>query len=167
MRLYNQTKHNLRWDMSGHVFTAEPWGHVHVPDEFVDAVKSRGLPLDIAPVPPEARAKVRIADQAAADQEAPLRALKAQLDDAQASERSAKEELERMSVELSKARADLRSEQEQALNMLSEIERMKADLDAANKLVAEHAAKAAASEERAIKAEAVKAETEAAPKKKS
>jgi hypothetical protein len=159
MRAFNQTKNRLGWSMAGVRYECEPWESVELKDPLYAAARKLGIPLDVAPVAPELRAAVRIAEERQASQEAPLHALKALADSAQASERAAKEELGRLSVELSQARSDLREANERLVRMRDELARIKADREAAEALVSETAAQATAAEERAIKAEALHAES--------
>jgi chromosome segregation ATPase len=158
MRLHNQGKNALSWDMGGERFSCEPWGAIEIPDALVSAVRSRGLPLDVTPVAPELRAQVRVADERAASDAAPLLALRKQADDAQASERAAKAEVEALSVELSAERGKLRDAREQNAELAKKLKAAAADKEAAERLLTEASAQATASEERAIKAEALLAE---------
>lgn len=159
MLLYNQTKKHLSWKM-GEQFECAPWGHVSIPDELVDAVKGRGLPLDVTPVAPELRAQARVEDQQSADREAPLHALRKAADEAQASERSAKAEVERLQISLGEATA-ARAVAEKALAEKSdELSRAMSEKAAAEGLLAEAGSQATASEERALKAEALLAEAQ-------
>jgi hypothetical protein len=158
MRLFNQGKNQLGWSMGGVGFSCEPWGVVEVPDEFIESVKSRGLPLDVAPVAAELRAQVRIADEQAGAREAPLLALRQQADDAAASERAAKEELARCSSELTAARDELRRARDQIGTLEADLKRVTADKASAERLMSEHADKAAEADAGRIKAEALLAE---------
>lgn len=167
MRLFNQSKNQLGWSMNGERYGCEPWGPVEVPDELVAAVKSRGLPLDVAPVAVELRAQARIADEQAEAAEAPLRALRQQCDDAQASERSAKEELARLSSELTAARDELRRERDRAAKLEVELKRVSADKDSAEALMSEQAKKAAEADAARIKAEALLTERTKSPKQQA
>lgn len=155
MRLFNQSKNQLGWSMGGENYSCEPWGPIEVSDELVPAVKSRGLPLDVAPVAVELRAQARIADEQAEAKEAPLRALRQQCDDAQAAERSAKEELARLSSELTATRDELRRERSSTAKLATELERVRADKDSAETLMSEQAKKAAEADAGRIKAEAL------------
>lgn len=166
MRLYNQTKKHLSWKMGEH-FECAPWGHVSVPDELLDAVKSRGLPLDVTPVAPELRAQARVEDQQNADREAPLHALRKAADEALASERSAKAEVERLQVALGAAN-EARSAAEKALAEKSEeLARALSEKSAAESLLTESASQATAAEERALKAEALLADGKPSKPEKS
>jgi hypothetical protein len=166
MRLYNQTKNQLGWSLGGKKLEAEPWGPVDIPDALAAAVRKMGLPLGIAPVAPEHRALVRVADEQAAAAAEPLRVLKAAADAAQAGERAAKEELERMSVELGSVRGELRQARESITDLKGRLKQALADKGAAEALLSETAANAEASEARAIKAEAMRGEKPAQPKAK-
>ncbi|HEY3497131.1 MAG TPA: hypothetical protein VGK73_20675 [Polyangiaceae bacterium] len=166
MRLFNQTKNALAWSMGGQSFTCEPWGPVDIPDELVPAAKSRGLPLDVAAMAPEVRAQVRVADERAAADQAPLLALKAQAENAQAGEREAKRELEAMSVELSRVRGELRAANETVESQRGQLQRVTADKEAAEQLMSAAEQKATAAEAKAIRAEALLAEKTEKPKAK-
>jgi hypothetical protein len=90
MKLYNQTKNNLRWDLSLTTYTCQPYGEVEVPDMFVLHCKKRGLPLDVTPVAPEVKANKSLeaaTEQAKKDE---VFALQKQLAEAIASEGVAK-----------------------------------------------------------------------------
>ena len=88
MRLYNQTKTRLAWAMGGTAYEAEPWGSVDLPDGLARAAQKLGVPLGEVPIPPEERAQVRIAEERAAADAAPLRALEARATKAEAAERA-------------------------------------------------------------------------------
>lgn len=166
MRLFNQTKNELAWSMGGQAYGCEPWGSLEVPDELVPACRSRGLPLDVAPVSPEARAQVRVADERAAADQAPLLALKAQAENAQAGEREAKRELESASVEISRLRSELRAANELADSLRDQLARVTSDKDAAEQLMSAAEQRATEAEAKAIRAEALLTE-QAKPKGKS
>ena len=58
MLLHNQSPNALRWEMAPHGwFECQPWGAVDVPEKLVDAAKKLGLPLGMAPVAPEQKAR--------------------------------------------------------------------------------------------------------------
>lgn len=163
MRLHNQTKKHLSWKM-GEQFECAPWGHVIVPDEMVSAVKSRGLPLDVTPVAPEMRAQARVEDQQAAEREAPLHALRKAADEALAGERTAKEEVERLQIELSQANEARREAESLLVAKNGELSRALSDKAAAESLLVDASSLATASEERALKAEALLGETQKSSK---
>jgi hypothetical protein len=158
MRLFNQTKNQLRWSMGGKVYEAGPWDSVEIPDQFGPAARKLGLPLAVAPVAPETRAQVRVADESAAAAQEPLRLLRKAADEAQAGERAAKEELERLSVELSAARAAHAQCSAELDRTREQLARANSDREAAERLLTETAAGAEASEARAVKAETLMAE---------
>lgn len=158
MRLFNQGKYPLKWTMSGQAFECEPWGLVDVPDELVGSVKSRGLPLDITPVPHEQRAQARIADDQAAASDSALRAIHEKARRAEAAERIAKEELGACQGEVSRLNKELREAYQANEKLNDDVARLKADKKAAEDLLSEEARKATEAEERAIRAEALHAE---------
>lgn len=166
-RLYNQTKNALSWKMGDppEVYECEPWGSVDIADDLVWAAHSRGLPLDITPVAPELRARTRVADEQAANQDAPLRALKEAAEAAEASERAAKLELGRVQVELNEAREALRESNELVTKLGRDLGQAKSDKDAAESLLVESGAQATASEERAMRAEAMLSDAQKSPAK--
>lgn len=96
MKLYNQTKNALRWDLSMTVYTCAPYGEVEVPDMFVMSCKARGLPLDVTPVAPEVKANESLEGASEAAKKDQIFALQKSLGEAVASEKVAK-------IELSKA----------------------------------------------------------------
>lgn len=163
MRLYNQTKKPLSWKMDGEIYECESWGAILIPDEIVYAVKARGLPLDVTPVAPELRAQERIADQHAANRDAPLHALKKAVDDAQAAQRAAKAEVESLQVELSKAREHGHDLAEQLTAKGDALARAVSEKEAAESLLSEAGKRATDAEERAIRAEAMLAELQKEP----
>lgn len=167
MRLFNQTKNALSWEMGGVRYTCEPWSSVELDDALVSHARSRGLPLDVAPVAPETRAQVRVADERAAADQAPLLALKKAADDAQAAEREAKRALEQLSVDLSNARGQLREANQIIESQRGQIQRLTADKEAAEQLMSAAEQKATEAEARAIKAEALHAERAERPKGKA
>lgn len=159
MRLFNQTKNQLRWDMNGALYECEPWGPVELPDELVAAAKSRGLPLDLVATAPEIRAHERIADERAVADQAPLLALRKEADEAKARETAAVDALERCQADLASARRSLIESDTLVEQLQDKLRRMTADKDAAEKLFSEASAQATESEARAIKAEALLSET--------
>jgi hypothetical protein len=163
MRLYNQTKHNLSWKIDGVQYECEAWGPIRIPDELLYAIKSRGLPLDVTPVAPEHRAQARIADQEESDREKPLLALKKAADEAQANERSAKQEVERLQVELGAANDTVRELRDIVTVAREECNRLTGEKVAAESLLSEAGKRATDAEERAIKAEALLAELQKEP----
>lgn len=165
MLLFNQSKNQLSWDMNGVVYGCEPWGTVDVPDEFVPAVRSRGLPLGPVQVAPEIRAQERIAEEQAAATQAPILALRKEADEAKARERAAVEELERTQAERDQARKALREAQAETDAVKARLQRSEADRIAAEKLLSDASAQATESEARAIKAEALLAERSKKPDK--
>lgn len=158
MRLFNQSKHQLGWSMGGQSFTCEPWGSVDVPEELVGAAKSRGLPLGPVQVAPEVRAHVRIAEERAAADQAPLLALRKEADEALAREKAAIAELERCQGDLARLNRDYRETNERIATLTDKLARAEADKAAAETLLSETSAQATASEARAIKAEALLSE---------
>lgn len=158
MRLFNQTKNALSWSMGGVTYSCQPWGPVSVPDDLVGAVRSRGLPLGMAPVERETRAKVLIADEEAQARDAPLIQLRKQLEDAQDKAKAAEQELERMSAELSAVRDELRTEKAQVAELQEQALALKADKESAEALMSEQAQKAVEADAARIKAEAQVAE---------
>ena len=155
MRFYNQTARALRWDMSGEIYECEPWGSVEVDPSLEVAVRSRGLPLERTRVPPEIRAQERIATEQKAADEAPLKALKEAAERAQAQELETKRELERTQVELSEANQKLNAMGKALDELKAAYDRLASDKEATEKMLSEAAQKAAESEERALKAEAL------------
>jgi hypothetical protein len=165
-RLYNQSKNQLGWSMGGVAYSCEPWGVVEIADELVSAAVSRGLPLGPVQVSPEERAQVRIADERAASDQAPLLALKAQLEQAQASEREARAELGRVSVDLSTAKNALREAGELNEKLGDKVRRLESDKAAAEQLLTEADKRATDAEARAIKSEALLTERDKPKKQK-
>jgi hypothetical protein len=155
MRLFNQTKNSLSWSMGGVAYSCEPWGAVEVSDELVDIARRRGLPLDVAPVAPEARAKQRISDEQEASKENATIALKGKLDDAVAALEAAKGELGSVQVALSEARNQLRLSGEENARLQTQVGSLLADKEAAEQLLAHESARATDAEARAIRAEAL------------
>lgn len=100
MKLYNQTKNALSWNLSLTRFTCEPYGEVEVPDILVEHCKVRGLPLAVTPVVPEVRA-ARLAEGATdAAKRDEVTNLHKQLTESVAAEKLAKIELEKKLAEI-------------------------------------------------------------------
>lgn len=100
-RLYNQTNKALDWSMGGKKFACSPFDHVDIPDELVEACKSRHLPLAVTPIPPEAKAKTTLAVEQDLARKDEVRLLKIELDDAKAREAIAKKTAENLQADLS------------------------------------------------------------------
>lgn len=103
MRLFNQTKNNLAWSMGGEAFACEPYGSLVVDDALLEPIRSRGLPLGVAPVPPEVKAVQRVAEAEADSKNGELATLRAAVVTAQAEANAARQEVELASVATSRA----------------------------------------------------------------
>lgn len=103
MKLHNQSKNSLRWEMSKRVYTCEPWGSVEVPDQLVELCKSRRLPLAVTPVAPETKASVLVADERRAAEAAEVNQLKARVAELESGMAAASEELDRAQRERTQA----------------------------------------------------------------
>lgn len=169
MRLFNQTKNQLRWSMGGQSYEADPWGTVtpEIPDGLVSVTKSMGLPLSSGPAEPAQRARQQVADDAAERSKQALFALRKQVDEAAATERYAREQLDARDIELSTVRSELRELKQRYDQLRDKLTAAKDDAKAAEGLLAEQSAKAAAAEERAIKAEALLHEHKTKPAKRT
>jgi hypothetical protein len=121
-KLYNQSKHPLKWTINMTTYTCDAYGPVDVPDMFVVHCKTRGLPLDVTPVAPEVRAQDGLAAATQAAKADELLNLRHECELLKASERTAKMELER-------ALADLASAKEQAGNASGAASELKKQLD--------------------------------------
>jgi hypothetical protein len=156
MLQFNQTKHALKWRMSGHTFTCEPWGSIDLEPWQAEACKRRGLPLGPAPVDPEVRATRRLAEEQEEASKGAFQALKREADEAKGAARASKEQLDATLVELDTERGKTRLLRDKVAKCEQRISELEADAKAAEQLIQETAKAAAQSEERAIKAEAVK-----------
>lgn len=167
MLAFNQTKHDLSWSLAGQKYSCEAWGSVDVPEELWPACKKLGLPLDVASVPPELRAQVRIEDERKASDDSALHALKERAEMAEASARSLKDELQRNIVELAESRGETKRANDEILALKSALARANADKKAAEEMLDAEAKRATDAEAKAIKAEALATERKAEPKKKT
>lgn len=159
MLLFNQTKNALSWSMSGQTFACEPWGSIDLADDLATLSRKRGVPLDVAPVPPEHRAQQRVADERRASDDSVLLAMKDRAEAAEAAARSAREELGRVKTELSESRGDTKRVTAELETRTSELARALADKKTAEELLDQEAKRATDAEAKAIKAEALLAET--------
>lgn len=155
MLLHNQSKQALSWSMSGKTFKCDAWGSIDIPDKFVAACKSRGLPLGPSPVAPEIRAKRKVEDDRLATDDSAVRAIANERDEAKANLESARAELEKASVEISNARSEAEKLKKSCADLHRQLNDAKAAKEAAEKLAAAAQNAAAKSEERALKAEAL------------
>lgn len=166
MRLFNQTKNHLSWSMGGAAYACEPWGAVDIPEELVAPAKARGLPLDVAPVAPDSRAKQRIADEEAAAKQNATIALQRKLEEANAALDSAKREIGALHAQCSEAKSALRLSEKEVSKLNARIATLLADKEAAEQLLAHESARATDAEERAIRAEATLTEPQKPTKAK-
>jgi hypothetical protein len=155
MLLFNQAVKPLKWHMSGAWYSAEPWGSVEVPDDLVEATKSRGIPLAATPIAPDSRARARVVEQEQAASEAVLVQLKNRADEAEKDSRDARAAADKSAVAMSEAQDALRREREAHAKTKAELAQARADARAADALLSEQAAAASKAEERAIAAEAL------------
>ena len=158
MLAFNQTKHPLSWALSGQKFACEPWGSIDIPGELWGACVRLGLPLDVAPVPPERRAKERVEDERKASDDSVLLALKDRVAAAEAAARTIKEELERTKIELSDARSETTRIRAENDKLVADIVRIQADKKTAEDLLDDAAKRATDAEAKAIRIEALASE---------
>ncbi len=139
MKLYNQTRNALRWDLSMTTYTCEPYGEVEVPDMFVMHCKKRGLPLDVTPVAPEIKANksIEAATESAKNDE--IVALQKTISEAVASEKVAKTELEKALVGAEKFKSEKIAIEVSLAESKSKYESLVADHAALTKLADEQA----------------------------
>jgi len=94
MRLFNQGSSRLRWTMGGRAFECAPYGEVDVPESLVPFIKSRGLPLDVTPLPDEVKASKKAFEAKRQAESSEVISLKRQLGESRAAEKGAKDALE-------------------------------------------------------------------------
>ena len=165
MLAFNQSQHTLSFSTGGVKFSCEPWGSVDIPDEFWGACVRMGLPLDIASVPPEKRAQVRVADERKASDEAIVHALREQAEAAEAVSRNLRTELQAKISELSEVRSEAKKLTEERDGLKSQLARALSDKKTAEELLDAEAKRATDAETRVIKTEALLAErSKAQPK---
>lgn len=164
MLAFNQTKHDLTWSLAGQKYSCEAWGSVDVPEELWSACKRLGLPLDVASVPPELRAQVRIEDERKASDDSALHALKERAEKAEVTARSLKGELERTITERDEARGDTKRALGTIEELRSQLARANADKATAEEMLDAEAKRATDAEAARIKAEALLAEKSKQPK---
>ncbi len=164
MLAFNQTKHDLSWSLAGQKYACEGWGSVDVPEELWPACKRLGLPLDVASVPPELRAQVRIEDERKASDDSALHALKDRADKAEATARSLKGELERTITERDEARGGAKQALAEIEALKSKLARAEADKKTAEEMLDTEAKRATDAEAARIKAEALLSERSKQPK---
>ena len=162
MKLFNQTDKNLRWDLAGKTFSCEPYGSVEVEHELVEHIKTRGLPLGVSSVTPEAKADVSLKHASDAARKDEIAGLQKQLTVAVANEKSVNEELEKSlasNVSLAEEKAGV------SLELASVSEKYKQLVDdhgALNKLFEEQAKELAIKKEELERARAVVSEVKKA-----
>lgn len=137
MKLFNQIKRPLSWDMGGVKYACEGFGPVDIPDHLVEICKRRGLPLDVSPVPAETRAQRRVSEEIEAARSDDLKLLKDEALAAKASEAAAKGELAKCQVELSAANERCRKLVDELEQACSERDSAHADVKATEALLAE------------------------------
>lgn len=168
MLAFNQTKHDLSWSLAGQKYSCEAWGSVDVPETLWPACKQLGLPLDVASVPPELRAQVRIEDERRASDDSALHALKDRAEKAEATARSLKGDLERTITERDEARGETKRAVSAIEDLRSQLTRANADKKTAEEMLDAEAKRATDAEAARIKAEALLAErNKPEPKKKT
>lgn len=140
MKLFNQIKQPLSWGMGDTRFTCEGFGAVDVPDHLVDLCKSRGLPLDVSPVPAETRAQRRVSEEIEAARSDDLKLLKDEVSAAKAAEATAKGELAKCQVALSEVNERCRKLVGELEQACSERDSAHADVKATEALLAESTA---------------------------
>lgn len=137
MKLFNQIKQPLSWDMGGRRYACEGFGPVDVPDHLAELCKRRGLPLDVSPVAPETRAQRRVGEEIEAARSDDLKLLKNEALAAKAAEAAAKSELAKCQVALSEANDRCRKLVGELEQACSERDSAYADVKATEALLAE------------------------------
>ena len=155
MRLHNQTKKPLRFHLGSLLVECDGWGGVDIPDQLVPFCERRGLPLGPIPVPPERRARQKVADAEQGARSDEVTALRDAVREAQESESAAKSELEKTQLALGEAGAAILGLEAKVAELGEDIGSLESDKAAAESLLTETAAKATESEERALRAEAL------------
>lgn len=158
MLAFNQSQHTLSFSAGGQKYGCEPWSSVEIPDELWAACVRMGLPLDIAAVPPEKRAKVQIEEERKTSEEAALFALKERAEAGEARAASLHDDLQKKIVELSDARAEIKRLTTECDGLRAQLERTASDKKTAEELLDAEAKRATAAEAKAIKAEALATE---------
>lgn len=139
MKLYNQSKNALRWELGGEIYTCDPYGEVSIPDELVLHCKKRGVPLDVTPVAPEIKANksLEVATESAKKDE--IVALQKQLSGATGAEKVAKEELEKSISLVAKLKSEKTAVEVSLAESKSKYDSLIADHAALTKLAEEQA----------------------------
>ncbi len=139
MKLYNQTNKPLAWDISLTRYFCEPYGEVSVPDIFVEHCKVRGLPLAAVPVAAEVKASKALETASSSAKSDETANLLKQLNDANASAKSAKDELESKLGKIAVLERDFAAKDLEVKNSEEKFTKLLADHNALNKLFEEQA----------------------------
>ncbi len=139
MKLYNQTKNQLRWSLSKFTFVCDPYGDVDVPDELVEHCKDRGLPLSVTPVAPEVKASDAVKSASDSAKKDEIFNLNKQLNEAIAGEKIAKLALEDSALEISELKNKVSALELDLKNETMKSGKLVLDYSALNKLFEEQA----------------------------
>lgn len=134
MKLYNQSKNALRWDLGGNVYSCDPYGEISIPDDLVLHCKKRGIPLDVTPVAPEIKANKSLEASTEAAKNDEMLALQKQISEATAAEKAAKDELEKSIASFAKLRSEKVAVEVSLAEVKSKFESLVADHAALTKL---------------------------------
>lgn len=152
MRLYNQTNSKLSWQFGSRHFSAEPFGPVEIPEQFVAFCRRRRLPLDVSPIAPEVKAKALVEEEKTAERNDEIRRLKDSLEIAVATERSAKAEAMAEKQELAAAREKIGQLEKALTKAADQLRATEADKAALSAELSDLARKLASVEDKARKA---------------
>lgn len=153
MRFFNQSNKPLKWDMSGVEYVVEPFGPVEIPDDLVAACRSRGLPIDISPVPPMHKAEITVRAEAEAARTDEARLLREQIEEVTASFQSAKAEAERAKVDLGGREETIAKQRERIAELAEKLRIAEDDTRGANLKLEEMSRKVFALSDQSSKAQ--------------
>lgn len=143
MLLHNQRGATVSWEANGQVYEWAPYGACELPDNLVPLIKSEGFPVDVAPVPPKAKAERAAA--LATESEAALALQRAQKDLADALDvaQEARAAAAAADVRATAVREEADAAKERVLALEEEVRTLRSDAAAFEKLIAESSAKVA------------------------
>lgn len=143
MKLYNQTKKSLKFELSGKKFDVDGFGSLEIHPDLVPFIESRGLPLKTTPVHSEIQADITKAEAKATAESSDLNKLRKLVSEQKLALEEAEKKHTELGGEIAKAQKSLEEKDAEILSLKEELVLMTSERDAFSKRLEAEGAKAA------------------------
>ncbi len=142
MLLHNQKNAPISWEADGVSYKWEPFGACEVPDQWLEHLRAQNFPVDVSPVPPQAKVEQVSAEERAALESSAIVQLKKKLADAEARGAAAAEATEAAERRETKANEAAAAAEAKVGGLEEQIKLLRSDQSEYEKMVSEANAKA-------------------------